>query len=71
MEGHTNRVWSVGFSPDGKFIVSGSDDKTVRVWDANNGVEVVFFFFFVRALFLPVDVLTINKHAGEEDGGPH
>ena len=70
MEGHTNVVSSVGFSPDGKFIVSGSEDNTVRVWDANNGVEVVFFFF-VRALFLLADLLTINKHAGEEDGGSH
>ena len=38
--GHTDYVKSVSFSPDGKFIVSGSGDKTVRVWDATNGVEV-------------------------------
>jgi formylglycine-generating enzyme required for sulfatase activity len=25
-------VWSVGFSPDGKRIVSGSSDNTVKVW---------------------------------------
>ena len=40
LEGHTGEVNSVSFSPDGKFIVSGSADKTVRVWDATNGVEV-------------------------------
>ena len=39
--GHTSAVKSVGFSPDGKFIVSGSEDNTVRVWDATNGVEVL------------------------------
>ena len=27
-------VRSVAFSPDGKTIVSGSDDKTLKVWDA-------------------------------------
>jgi len=31
---HSNCVTSVGFSPDGATIVSGSWDKTIKVWDA-------------------------------------
>ena len=31
---HSRNVNSVAFSPDGKTIVSGSDDKTLKVWDA-------------------------------------
>ena len=34
---HSDSVNSVAFSPDGKTIVSGSDDKTIKVWDAGNG----------------------------------
>ena len=30
---HSGPVWSVAYSPDGKRIVSGSNDKTVKVWD--------------------------------------
>ena len=31
---HSNWVMSVAFSPDGKTIVSGSADNTLKVWDA-------------------------------------
>ena len=32
LKGHSGLVYSVSFSPDGKRIVSGSGDKTVKVW---------------------------------------
>ena len=31
---HSDCINSVAFSPDGKTIVSGSDDQTLKVWDA-------------------------------------
>ena len=33
-------VYCVGFDPSGKKIVSGSSDKTVRVWDATTGEPI-------------------------------
>jgi len=36
-EGHSNCINSVGFSPDGKDIVSGCRDATILVWDAQTG----------------------------------
>lgn len=40
LEGHTNWVSSVAFSPDGKQIASGSGDHTIRRWDALTGESV-------------------------------
>ncbi|KAH8651716.1 hypothetical protein BGZ61DRAFT_229661 [Ilyonectria robusta] len=40
LEGHGDSVSSVAFSADGQRLASGSDDKTVKVWDAATGACV-------------------------------
>jgi WD40 repeat protein/serine/threonine protein kinase len=47
--GHHHAVYSIVFSPDGRRIASGSDDKTIKLWDAATGQEI----------------LTLKGHSGE------
>ena len=37
LSGHGGEVKSVAFSADGSKVVSGSNDKTVKIWSADNG----------------------------------
>jgi WD40 repeat protein len=34
---HDKSVWSVAISPDEQTFVSGSDDKTIKVWNLHTG----------------------------------
>ncbi|MFM7352152.1 MAG: WD40 repeat domain-containing protein, partial [Microcystis aeruginosa] len=40
LEGHGSYVHSVNFSPDGKTLVSGSDDKTIILWNVKTGQKI-------------------------------
>lgn len=36
--GHTDRITSIAYSPDGHHLATGSADHTVKIWDINTGV---------------------------------
>lgn len=39
LTGHSGKIWTVSFSPDGQYIASGSEDQTIIIW-RNNGSRV-------------------------------
>ncbi|KAG8214192.1 WD40-repeat-containing domain protein [Butyriboletus roseoflavus] len=40
MQGHTESILSIAYSPDGSYIVSGSADRTLRIWSTSTGQYV-------------------------------
>ncbi len=36
-QGHSDYIWSVDWSPDGTYVVSGSSDGTAQVWESDSG----------------------------------
>ena len=43
LQGHTQPIRGLKFSPDGKRLVSGSDDNTARVWDVATGLSLMVY----------------------------
>jgi WD40 repeat protein len=40
LRGHNGGIYSVAISPDGSKIISGSQDRTIRIWDASTGKTI-------------------------------
>ena len=37
LTGHSETVFSVAYSPDGRYLASGSKDKTIKIWEVATG----------------------------------
>jgi WD40 repeat protein len=66
--GHTGAITCLSATPDGKFAISGSDDRTVRVWDTATGNSVAELKGLPRAV-LGVALSPDGKQALTVDGG--
>ena len=66
--GHTNAVTSLTFSSDGASLVSGSYDKTIKLWDVQTGGMIKTFHGHTKPVFsisVSADCTTIAS--GSED----
>ena len=69
LSGHTGIILSLAFSLDGTLLVSGSEDKTVKLWDVQTGTAVKTFSDHtssILAVSISSDHATIAS--GAEDG---
>lgn len=61
-DGHTGKIYCLDYNPDGYYLASGSDDNTIKVWNANtyellatldaHGVAVYTLEFSPDSLYL-------------------
>ncbi|MDB9425601.1 serine/threonine protein kinase [Microcystis aeruginosa CS-564/01] len=40
LTGHSNWVYSVGYSPDGRYLASGGSDNTIKIWEVATGKQL-------------------------------
>lgn len=57
LRGHEDWVQSASFSPDGARIVTASNDRTARLWDATTGQEIT-------RIILDASVTGLSVHRG-------
>ena len=60
---HSGNIYSVAFSPDGTKIVSGSFDKTIKVWDLVNWSRKDHLMFNDTTQGFVLLLLWLNKYS--------
>lgn len=68
LEGHTNWVQSIDFSPDSRILASSSDDRTVKLWSVATGecLKTLAHEHWVRTVVFDLDGMTLIS--GSQDG---
>ena len=68
LSGHSRRVRSLAFSPDGTSLVSGSHDKTIKLWDMQTGGVIKTFHGHIgRVLSVTISADCSRIASGSKD----
>ena len=52
MRGSLSDIYDIAWSPDGRYIISGSIDNTARIWDVKDGKEPRVVSNISRTMFV-------------------
>ena len=69
--GHNDEVWSLAVSPDGRYLVSGAADQTVRLWDVKSRELLVSLFYGSDGewvMWTPEGFFTRSQKGGDRVG---
>lgn len=62
---HTEPVYSVAFSPDGKFLASGSFDKCVHIWSTQVSIVVYNFFNSYKIMMVEIKLIIFSSNRAD------
>lgn len=70
LKGHSDMIWAIAFSSDGKALASVGDDRAVRIWDATEAKAAAAFIGRARQMMMVafVDRGTVATAGWGDDG---
>jgi WD40 repeat protein len=71
LPGHSHWVNAIAVTPDGKTVISGSDDNTIKIWDLATRKEIATFTGESPILCCAIAPDGVTIVAGESSGRLH